>query len=107
MSLDTALNGAESKDPEDAYLAYAVRSFSTTETRVQDLAGVPTWWSRVHLLAPPAFEFVPVRAAEDVDVAAGHGKMLAVLVLGPRERPWPVRPVPASVVEKLRTASAR
>ena len=46
-------------------------------------------------------------AAENVDVAAGHGEMLAVLVLGPRERPWPVRPVPASVVEKLRTASAR
>ena len=43
-------------------------------------------------------------AAENVDVAAGNGKMLAVLVLGPRERPWPVRPVPASVVEKLRTA---
>ncbi len=31
LSRDTALNGAESKDPEDAYLAYAVRSFSTTE----------------------------------------------------------------------------
>ena len=43
-------------------------------------------------------------AAENVDVAAGHGKMLAVLVLGPRERPWPVRRVRASVVEKLRTA---
>jgi hypothetical protein len=28
-------------------------------------------------------------AAENVDIAAGHGKMLAVLVLGPRERPWP------------------
>jgi hypothetical protein len=27
------LNGAESKDPGDAYLAYAVRSFSTTEAR--------------------------------------------------------------------------
>jgi len=26
-------------------------------------------------------------AAENVDVAARHGKMLAVLVLGPRERP--------------------
>ena len=25
-------------NPEDAYLAYAVRSFSTTEARVQDLA---------------------------------------------------------------------
>ena len=31
LSRDTALDGAESKDPEDAYLAYAVRSFSTTE----------------------------------------------------------------------------
>src|SRR5580700_4309417 len=41
-------------------------------------------------------------AVENVDVAAGHGKMLAVLVLGPRERP-----VRASVVEKLRTAWAR
>src|ERR1700688_3746372 len=27
------LDGAESKDPEDAHLAYAVRSFSTTEAR--------------------------------------------------------------------------
>ena len=26
-------------------------------------------------------------AAENVNVAAGHSKMLAVLVLGPRERP--------------------
>ena len=44
-------------------------------------------------------------AAENVDVAAGHGKMLAVLVLGPRERPWRARrPVRASAVEKLRTA---
>jgi hypothetical protein len=43
-------------------------------------------------------------AAENVDVAAGDGKMLAVLVLGPRERPWRVRPVRASVVERLRTA---
>jgi hypothetical protein len=43
-------------------------------------------------------------AAENVDVAAGQGKMLAVLVLGPTERPWRVRPVRASVVEKLRTA---
>jgi hypothetical protein len=39
------------------------------------------------LFAPPAFElFFPSDgcvAAENVDVAAGHGKMLAVLVLGP------------------------
>jgi hypothetical protein len=43
-------------------------------------------------------------AAENVDVAAGHGKMVAVLVLGPGERLWRVRPVRTSVVEKLRTA---
>jgi len=43
-------------------------------------------------------------AAENVDVTAGHGKMLAVLVLGPRERPWRVRQARASVVEKLRAA---
>jgi hypothetical protein len=36
------LYGAESKDPEGAYLAYAVRTFSTTEAREQDLAAVPT-----------------------------------------------------------------
>jgi hypothetical protein len=47
------------------------------------------------------------RAAENVDVAAGDSKMLAVLVLGPRERPWRVRPVWASVVEKLRAAWVR
>src|ERR1700685_4262914 len=32
-------------------------------------------------------------AAEDVDVAARHSKMLAVLVSASRERPWRVRPV--------------
>ncbi len=33
LSRDTALDGAESKDPEDAYLAHAIRVFSTTEAR--------------------------------------------------------------------------
>jgi hypothetical protein len=46
-------------------------------------------------------------AAENVDVAAGHSKMLAVLVLVARERPWRVRQVRASVVEKLRAAWVR
>jgi hypothetical protein len=46
-------------------------------------------------------------AAENVDVAAGHRKMLAVLALGPREGPWRVRQLRASVVEKLRAAWAR
>jgi hypothetical protein len=41
-SRETALDGAESKDPEDAYLAHAARSFSATEARRQDLAAVPT-----------------------------------------------------------------
>jgi hypothetical protein len=36
------LYGAESKDPGDAYLTYAVRTFSTTEAREQDLAAVHT-----------------------------------------------------------------
>ena len=45
-------------------------------------------------------------AAENVDGAAGH-KMLAVLVVGPRERWWRARRVRASVVEKLRTARVR
>ena len=40
-------------------------------------------------------------AAEDVDMAAGHSKMLAVLVLGSRETQWRVRQVRASVVEKV------
>ena len=44
-------------------------------------------------------------AAENVDVATG--KMLAVLVLGPRERRWRVRPVRASVVEKVGAAWVR
>jgi hypothetical protein len=30
---DTVLDGAESKDPEDAYLTHAARSFSTIEAR--------------------------------------------------------------------------
>jgi hypothetical protein len=46
-------------------------------------------------------------AAENVDVAAGHSKMLAVLVLGPRERSWRVRQMRTSVLEKLRTAWVR
>ena len=33
LSCDTALDGAESKDPEGAYLTHAARSFSTTEAR--------------------------------------------------------------------------
>jgi hypothetical protein len=46
-------------------------------------------------------------AAENVDVTAGHSEMLAVLVRGPRRRPWRVRQVRASVVEKLRAAWVR
>src|SRR5450631_2990073 len=46
-------------------------------------------------------------AAENVDVAAGHSKMLPVLVLGPGERQWRVRQVRASVFERVRTASTR
>jgi hypothetical protein len=42
LSRDTALDGAESKDPDGAYLTHAVRTFSTTEAREQDLAAVPT-----------------------------------------------------------------
>jgi hypothetical protein len=38
LSPDTALDGAESKDPEGACFTHAVRSFSTTEAREQDLA---------------------------------------------------------------------
>jgi len=34
--------GAESKDPDAAYLTHAARSFSTTEAREQDLAAVRT-----------------------------------------------------------------
>jgi hypothetical protein len=37
--------------------------------------------------------------AENVDVATGHSKMPAVLVLGPRKSPWRVRQARASVVE--------
>jgi hypothetical protein len=40
-------------------------------------------------------------AAENVDVAASHCKMLAVLVLGPRGRPWRDCQVRASAVEKV------
>ncbi len=42
--------------------------------------------------------------AENVDVAFGQSKMLPVLVLGPGERPWRVRQLRASVVERVRTA---
>ena len=46
-------------------------------------------------------------AAENVDVAAGNSKMLAVLVLGPRERPWRVRRGRASVVGEVRAAGVK
>ena len=46
-------------------------------------------------------------AAENGDGAAGHSQMLAVLVVGPRERSWPARQVRASVVEKVPTAWVR
>jgi hypothetical protein len=42
LSGDTAFSGAQSKDPEGAYLTHAVRTFSTTEAGEQDLAAVPT-----------------------------------------------------------------
>jgi hypothetical protein len=45
--------------------------------------------------------------AENVEVAAGHSRMLAVLVVGSRERSWRARQVRASVVEKVRTAWVR
>jgi hypothetical protein len=32
LSRDTTLDGAESKDPEGAYLTHAARTFSTTES---------------------------------------------------------------------------
>jgi hypothetical protein len=38
----TALDGAESKDSEDAYLTHAARGFSTTEAREKDLHAVRT-----------------------------------------------------------------
>jgi hypothetical protein len=40
-------------------------------------------------------------ATENVDVAAGHRKMLIVFLLGPREIAYRVLQVRASVVEKL------
>jgi hypothetical protein len=46
-------------------------------------------------------------SALNVEVAADHSKMLAVLVVGPRERSWRARQVRASVVEKLRAAWVR
>ena len=36
--VNTALVGAESKDPEGAYLTHVAQSFSTTETRVLQYA---------------------------------------------------------------------
>jgi hypothetical protein len=58
LSRDTALSGAESKDPEGAYLTHAVRSFSTTEARTwrrcHDLSlGLTTRTASI-LLCPPA-----------------------------------------------------
>jgi hypothetical protein len=46
-------------------------------------------------------------AAENVDVVAGHSKMLAVLVVGPRERSWRARQLRASVVEKARNGMGK
>ena len=76
---DTGLDGAQSKDLEDAHLTPAARTFSTTEARERDL--------------------------RNVDVAYGTQLDAAVLVLGPRGKtvaapPW----MRASVVEKLGAA---
>jgi hypothetical protein len=131
-------------NPEGAYLAHAVRSFSTTEAREQDLAapvfelffpsdgcanvfltlkveqalaaiGRSETFQRALLMLHDAQIQVAgdanvkraCLATENVDVAPGHSKMLAVLVVGPGERSWRARQVRASVVEKLRTAWVR
>ena len=43
---DTALEGAQSKDPNDVNLAHDLRSFPTTDAKQQDLA-TTLEWSRV------------------------------------------------------------
>jgi hypothetical protein len=45
--------------------------------------------------------------SRNVDIAAGRIKMPAVLVFGPRERPWRIRQVWASVVEKARNSTGK
>jgi hypothetical protein len=68
------------------------------------LPAVRTRWSRVHLFMHSNHVERACMAAENVDVADEHRKMLAVLVVGPRERSWRAGQVPALVVEKVPTA---
>jgi hypothetical protein len=83
LSRDTALDGAESKDPEGAYLTHAVRSFSTTEAREQDLAPVRPGAKIGH---PSRVE---VTHQPSADVASCHSAQLGGRCSRARERPAP------------------
>jgi hypothetical protein len=75
--------GAESKDPDDAYLVDAVRTFSTTQTREHDSP------LRLLMLLNAKIQVVGAKlkracmAAQDVDVAAVHSKTLPFLLSAP------------------------
>jgi hypothetical protein len=60
----TQLDGAESKDPGDAYLTHAVRTFSTTEVRTGGAATVFSWGREQELLASCYFWRLHLRSGQ-------------------------------------------
>src|SRR6202166_4791086 len=76
--------GAESKDPDDAYLVDAVRTFSTIQTKEHDSP------LRLFMLHNAKIQVVgdakrkrTCMAAQDVDVAPVHSKTLPFLLSAP------------------------
>jgi hypothetical protein len=94
-SRDTALHGAESKDPEDAYLVDVVRSFSTTEAREQDLLRY-AFNGHGYIFSGAVIIFRPKVCARSLN---GHSKMPASSWFSAAGKT-----VSGPVVEKLRAA---
>ena len=72
------------KDPDEAYLVDAVRSFSTTQTREHDspFGCLCSLTRKYSLLVTPTRKRACMAAA-DVDVAAGQSKTLPFLLSAP------------------------
>ena len=96
--------GAESKDPDDAYLVDAARTFSTTQTREHDspLRLLMLLSAKIQVAGDAKLKRACM-AAQDVNVAAVHSKTLPFLLSAPGKT-VAVRQVRASVLERVPTA---
>ena len=96
--------GAESKDPDDAYLVDAVRTFSTTQTREHDspLRLLMLLSAKIQVVGDAKLKRACM-AVQDVNVAAVHSKTLPFLLSAPGKT-VAVRQVRASVLKRVRTA---